>query len=215
MHRHDTRLLAGAGLLAAAVLAVGAHASAAAQDKVKVRIKDQTLFVAGTSGDDAIVLRLASGDPSTLEVVVGGSAIEAIKRNRFDHIDVTADGGDDSLRVDEVNGAFTDTEATTLDGEGGNDTITGGSFGETLVGGSGDDSVNGGRGSDVALLGAGDDTFTWNPGDASDTVEGGTGADTLQFNGANIAEIIEIFANGARTLFTRNIANIVMDLNDI
>src|SRR6185312_1871919 len=73
----------------------------------------------------------------------------------------------------------------------------------------------GGRGSDLALLGAGDDTFIWNPGDGSDTVEGQAGFDTLLFNGANIAEKIAISANGGRTRFTRDIANIAMDLNDI
>jgi Ca2+-binding RTX toxin-like protein len=39
--------------------------------------------------------------------------------------------------------------------------------------------------------------------------------DTLLFNGANIAENIDISANGGRALFTRNIANVTMDLNDV
>jgi len=70
-------------------------------------------------------------------------------------------------------------------------------------------------GDDLALLGAGDDTFIWNPGDGSDTVEGQTGKDTLLFNGANIAEKIDISANGSRVRFTRDVANIVMDLNGV
>ena len=45
-------------------------------------------------------------------------------------------------------------------------------------------------------MGAGDDTFVWNPGDGSDIVEGQAGTDTMQFNGANIAEKIDISANG-------------------
>ena len=69
-----------------------------------------------------------------------------------------------------------------------------------------------GTGNDVALMGAGDDTFVWNPGDGSDTVEGQAGFDTL-FNGANIAEQIDISANGDR--FTRDVAGITMDLNDV
>jgi Ca2+-binding RTX toxin-like protein len=36
----------------------------------------------------------------------------------------------------------------------------------------------------------------------------------MLFNGANIAEIIDISANGGRAIFSRNIANVVMDLND-
>jgi hypothetical protein len=60
---------------------------------------------------------------------------------------------------------------------------------------------------------AGDDTFVWNPGDGSDIVEGQSGADTLQFNGANIAEKIDITANGSRVRFARDVAGIVMDVN--
>ena len=65
-----------------------------------------------------------------------------------------------------------------------------------LLGGDGNDLVDGGRGNDVALLGAGNDSFVWNPGDGSDSVDGQDGFDTLQFNGANIAEDVDIAANG-------------------
>ena len=64
-------------------------------------------------------------------------------------------------------------------------------------------------------MGAGDDTFVWNPGDGSDTVEGQAGTDTLLFNGANINEKIDISANGGRVRFTRDVANITMDLNGV
>jgi len=37
----------------------------------------------------------------------------------------------------------------------------------------------------------------------------------MLFNGAAVAEQINIFANGGRALFTRDIANVVMDLNDL
>jgi Ca2+-binding RTX toxin-like protein len=63
-------------------------------------------------------------------------------------------------------------------------------------------------------MAAGDDTFVWNPGDDNDIIEGQAGFDTMLFNGANVAETINISANGGRALFTRDIANVVMDLND-
>ena len=47
------------------------------------------------------------------------------------------------------------------------------------------------------------------------TVEGQDGFDTLQFNGAAIAEQITISANGERVLFTRDMANVVMDTNGV
>ena len=84
-----------------------------------------------------------------------------------------------------------------------------------LRGGEGDDLVNGGDGNDVAFLGAGDDTFVWNPGDDNDTLEGQAGFDTMLFNGANIAENIDLSANGGRVRFFRDIANVTMDLDDV
>jgi Ca2+-binding RTX toxin-like protein len=65
------------------------------------------------------------------------------------------------------------------------------------------------------MMGAGDDTFVWNPGDGSDTVDGQAGNDTLLFNGANINEKIDISANGTHARFTRDVANITMDLSNI
>ena len=73
----------------------------------------------------------------------------------------------------------------------------------------------GDNGNDLARLGAGDDVFQWNPGDGNDTVEGQGGVDTMLFFGANIAENIEISANGDRVLFSRDVANVTMDLNGV
>ena len=93
--------------------------------------------------------------------------------------------------------------------------MNGGLGDDVFVGSEGDDLINGGDGNDTALMGAGDDTFVWNPGDDNDTLEGQDGFDTMLFNGANAAENIDISANGGRVLFFRNIANVVMDLNDV
>ena len=116
-----------------------------------------------------------------------------------------------------------------LNGQAGNDTIdasklkanlvkltiNGGDGDDIITGSAGNDLVNGGRGNDTAFLGAGDDTFVWNPGDGSDIVEGQAGTDTMLFNGANVNENINISANGSRVRFTRDVANITMDLNGL
>ena len=102
-----------------------------------------------------------------------------------------------------------------LDGGPGPDTITGGDGNDTLFGGDDNDTVTGGRGNDVAFLGNGDDTFVWNPGDSSDIVEGQAGTDTLDFHGSNIAEKVELSANGGRLRLTRDVANIIMDTDDV
>ena len=108
---------------------------------------------------------------------------------------INANGGDDVITAGNGLSALI---SLTIDGGTGNDTITGGDGNDTLFGGDGNDIITGGRGNDVAQLGAGDDTFIWNPGDGSDIVEGQAGLDTLLFNGANIAEKIDILANGPR-----------------
>ena len=103
----------------------------------------------------------------------------------------------------------------TIDGGAGDDTILGSQGADTLLGGDGNDFVFGDNGNDLALLGAGDDVFQWNPGDGNDTIEGQDGTDTMLFFGANIAENIDISANGGRVLFIRDVANVTMDLNDV
>ncbi|MFN0138091.1 MAG: calcium-binding protein [Phycisphaerae bacterium] len=103
----------------------------------------------------------------------------------------------------------------TLDGGAGDDTLLGSNGGDVLLGGDDNDFVDGQQGSDVALLGAGDDTFQWDPGDGNDVIEGQIGFDTLQFNGSNGSEIIEFSANGVRLRCTRNLGNIILDVDGV
>ena len=164
--------------------------SAASSHRVHARLSGPGLLtVVGTDASDKIALRLQSGQPGILQVDVGddGSADFSFARNRVATIAVDAAAGDDLVRIDESNGAFTDSIPTTIDGGDGNDTIAGGKGIETLLGGDGNDSIDGNGGNDLALLGAGDDTFVWDPGDGSDTIEGQDGTDTMRFNGANVA----------------------------
>jgi len=57
--------------------------------------------------------------------------------------------------------------------------------------------------------------FQWDPGDGSDVIDGGSGFDTHRFNGAAIGENFSLFANGGHATLTRNIANIVMDQDNV
>ncbi len=204
--------------LAAAVTLVAGAADAALGSKKDVlkepKIKHGTLTVDGTSADDTIALRLAAGNPDVLQVDANGTVF-SFTRADIANIVVDAKAGDDVVRVDETNGVFTDAIPTILDGGSGNDTLAGGSGAETLLGGSGDDVVDGNRGNDQAQLGSGDDTFVWDPGDGSDTIEGDSGTDTMRFNGANIAEKVDLSANGNHLLFTRDIAGITMDTHGV
>ena len=100
-------------------------------------------------------------------------------------------------------------------GDGGKDTLDGGAGDDNIFGGKGADLVRGGVGSDIALLGSGNDVFEWNPGDGNDTIDGESGYDALHFNGANIGEAFDVASNVGHVRVTRNIGNVVMDLNAV
>jgi Ca2+-binding RTX toxin-like protein len=156
--------------------------------------------VVGSAGDDIINIAENGGD-----VTVDGLAAKTVLHG-------TDADGSDQLKVS--GGAGSDViNASLLDAGHVQLTVDGGDGNDTIVGSDGDDTILGGRGTDVALMGHGDDTFIWNPGDGNDTVEGQDGNDTLLFNGANIAEKIDISANGSRVRFTRDVASITMDVH--
>jgi Ca2+-binding RTX toxin-like protein len=172
--------------------------------------------IGGTTGDGAADSVVVNGTAAADNIVVadmlnGGVKVGGLpalvkitaQDPTLDTLTVNAGGDDDVVDASALDAGFI---SLTENGGDGND---------FLIGSKGNDLINGGRGNDTALMGAGDDTFVWNPGDGSDIVEGQSGADTMQFNGANIAERIELSANGGRLLFTRDVANIVMDTNDV
>ena len=196
--------------------------------------------VFGQAGNDRMIWNpgegsdlLEGGDGTDTAEVNGGNGAEQFTltangtRVRFDRVTpapffldigttenlvLNMNGGDDTFTA---GNGLASLITVTVDGGAGNDTITGGDGADRLLGGDGNDLITGGRGNDTLLGGTGNDTFVWNPGDGSDTVEGQDGTDTLQFNGANINEKIDITANGTRARFTRDVANITMDLNSV
>jgi Ca2+-binding RTX toxin-like protein len=168
-----------------------------------------TAVVNGGVGADTFTIT-ANGTRVRLDGVV--STAFSLDIGTTENLVVHAGDGDDVISA---GNGLAPLINLTLDGGAGNDTITGGDGNDILIGGDGNDTVTGGRGADTANLGAGDDTFVWNPGDGSDVVEGGAGVDTLLFNGANVAEKIDISANGGRVTFTRDVGNVTMDLHQV
>jgi len=159
-----------------------------------------SVFVSGTAADDAIRVNGSAGNVTVVGLPwkVGLTGAEPT-----DQLTVRGLLGNDNIRASALAAG---TVALTLDGGDGDDTLIGSDNGDTLIGSRGNDSMFGG---------AGDDVFVWNPGDGNDLVEGQAGTDTLQFNGANIAERFDLSANGTRLRFSRDIANIVMDVNGV
>ncbi len=210
------KTLLGGVALAAMAASIAAAPVAAAGPGLSATVNDGTLRIAGGPASERIALRL-NPDRTQLQVDVGdnGSADDTFDLGAFGAIDVEAGSGNDTVRIDDANGAFTTTKATRIDGQNGDDTLIGGSGNEVLVGGRGDDFVDGNGGVDTAFLDQGDDTFVWDPGDGSDTIEGGTGFDDMVFNGNGGNEIMAATNNFGRVSFSRNLGGIVMDLNEV
>jgi Ca2+-binding RTX toxin-like protein len=194
----------------------------------------------GQSGDDRMIwnpgddtdLNEGAAGTDTIEVN-GGNGLEQFTatangaRVRFDRINpapfaidigtsenlvLNANGGDDSFSA---TGNLAALIKITVDGGAGNDVLLGSNGVDLLLGGDGTDFADGNQGDDIAFLGAGDDTFQWDPGDGNDVIEGQDGADAMTFNGSHANERMQASANGGRVRFTRDVANIVMDLNDV
>ncbi len=136
----------------------------------------------------------------------------AIDIGTSENLVLNANGGDDSFSA---TGNLAALIKITVDGGTGNDNLLGSNGIDLLLGGDGNDFVDGQQGNDVGFLGAGNDVFQWDPGDGSDIIEGQAGTDEMLFNGSAANEVMAASANGGRVLFTRNIANIVMDLDDV
>jgi Ca2+-binding RTX toxin-like protein len=167
--------------------------------------EDVTTY-SGTAGDD-LIAAVANGpvahvsSPPATEIDVSTERLNIVGGSGADQLSGT--------------GNLAPLTALTFDGGAGDDRVLGGNGADTLLGGSGNDFVDGQQGNDVAFMGSGNDTFQWDPGDGNDTVEGQGGSDAFAFNGSAIGEILDLRANGSRALFTRNIANIATDLNDV
>ena len=147
---HDSRVVRPALLAVSAVAAIAAvggtagtaagygtapahHAHKAPQLRKEAAFNDAQLAhgelaIEGTNAGDRLALRLQSGNPAILQVDVGddGSADFQFARAGIAKISVDAGNGDDVVRIDERNGVFTDTIATTIDGGNGDDNLVGG-----------------------------------------------------------------------------------------
>jgi hypothetical protein len=221
-----SHLIATATVAALALAALAVPASASANDDkvdgVRAEVKRGTLEVKGSDGGQRVALRLKSGDPNTVQVDAGddGSADFSFNRGALAAINVRMGDGEDSARIDDANGAFTNSIPATIAGGDGNDSLEGGQVqvaaeNEQYKGGDGNDSVDGGKGNDTASLGAGDDTFRWDNGEGSDAIEGQEGTDTMLFNGAAGPENVTMSADGGRLRFFRLQGNVTMDTDGV
>jgi Ca2+-binding RTX toxin-like protein len=141
--------------------------------------------------------------------VLGPTFVRVHEPEPTDRLRVNARDGDDILS------ASTDAMQLTLDGGDGGGVLIGGPGDDVLLGGDGFDDVDGGGGDDTAEMRGDFDRFKWAPGDGNDTVDGGPSRDSMFFLGSNDAEAFDVAPNGRRVRFTRDVGNIVMDLEDL
>src|SRR5437879_2615758 len=120
------------------------------------------LTVIGDSANDLITM---SRDAAGQLLVNGGAVaiqggVSTVANTTL--IQVFGQGGNDTIALDESNGAL---PAANLFGGAGNDTLTGGSGADLLFGGAGNDILNGKGGNDLLFGGAGNDTLIGGSGD--------------------------------------------------
>jgi Ca2+-binding RTX toxin-like protein len=199
------------------VEALGGADSAVLNDLSGTRLKSVALdleaAIGSGTGDGAADSVTVNGtnDPDDIQITADGSAVDVF-------------GAQPNLRIDHSEAA---NDKLTVNGLGGADTITagpglaaliqlvinGGTDVDVLTGGDGDDRIAGQQQNDQMFGGAGDDTLVWDPGDANDLVEGQAGNDTMEFNGSAGNEAFEASAVAGRLRFTRDLGNIVMDVD--
>ena len=166
-------------------------------------VSSDTLTITGDGAADRITLRLAPGAPQTLQLDTG-SATSSFDRQAFSRIAIRSGAGDDEIRIDESNGAFTDAEQTTIESGAGADVVLGGRAAETIAAGDDADLVDAGPGDDAIFLGAGDDTARQGADDGFDSLEGQSGNDSFQTAGTSESEEFTVQAVGARTRISRD-----------
>lgn len=208
---HRVVLGATAGLLALAVAG-----PVAAAPPVRAQVHDGVLRVTGTPFADAIQLHPAAGNPAIAELDVNNDGVADFSFPAADLRAIVVDGagGDDRIALDTSRDAFPASLQIVLAGGAGDDELEGGLGHQVLLGGRGNDLIDGNEGADDQFGGPGDDVIVWDPGDGSDLADGGTGFDTLRFNGSDQGEIFHAFQHDGGVTFTRNLGNIVMNLND-
>ena len=207
-------ILAALGTALAATLVAAAPAGAAATSAT-IDPNRATLNLDGA--DDNVTVTVDGG------VLVHGQAGGGLNSGRDwnsavpDDQTVPADGtftvvvnggaGNDSITVlaktAEVVGVI-------LNGEAGDDVLTGSDDADVLRGGEGNDRLVGAKADDFMFGDAGNDTMVWNQGDNSDQVTGGDGNDATEVNGAptlgdsfTIDDNAGFDPNGTSVLFRR------------
>jgi Ca2+-binding RTX toxin-like protein len=186
--RRKTTLAALAATLAASFAATAVPAEAAV---TSASINELTATLNLDDANDNVTVSVSGGllvHGQTTGALASGSDWDSatpddqtVAADGVHTVIVNGGGGNDSLTVVATAAQLA---SSGLNGDAGDDVITGPDSNDTLTGGDGNDRLVAGRGDDVMQGGAGNDTLVWNQGDGSDTADGQAGNDGSEVNGA-------------------------------
>jgi Ca2+-binding RTX toxin-like protein len=158
-------------LLAALLLMSLSGGATRAEAAVTATVAANQLVVTGDGAANRITVRIAT--LTQIQVFDGTTVIGSFATASFGSIVINAGGGDDTILFGRTFGVI--TKPALVNGE------------------QGDDNISGGGGDDVLHGGTDDDTIFWSPGDGNDDIQGGAGLDTLEFHGSDAAENLNLF----------------------
>ncbi len=204
-----TTILAALGAALAATFAATAVPAGAAVGSASVVDSTATLNLDGA--DDNVTVSVAGG------LLVHGQTTGGLNSGRDWASDeegdqtVPADGtftvivnggdGNDSITVVAKS---TELASSGLNGDGGDDLMSGPDSNDTLNGGDGNDRLVAGKGDDAMNGGVGNDTLVWNQGDGSDVADGDLGNDGAEVNGApTLGDVLTLEASARRVKLQR------------
>ena len=166
-----------------------------------------SVAVNGTGASDSLVVgQVIVGEEVIPQLTVTTAGVTLVVQSDIVNVVINGSGGDDSITVGSVNlaagvvltvnggdgndtlsavGALLGATRLRINGDVGNDSLTGSVDRDTLDGGDGDDLLNGGLGNDSQIGGLGNDVLSGNEG--NDSLNGGDGDDTLLGNAGNDA----------------------------
>ena len=134
----------------------------------------------GNASEQVVTLGINDvDDPTVITVVIRGNSLNNILTGTINTQNViNGDGGNDSLTGANLK--------DTLLGGSGNDTLIGNEENDFLDGGSSNDSLLGGTGNDILTGGSGNDTLIG--GNGADNISGGSGLDLFLYQSPNQGE---------------------------
>jgi Ca2+-binding RTX toxin-like protein len=202
-----TKGLATVGAALAATLAMAPHPAEAAVSSASIGGQVATLNFDGASDTETVsvagglLVHTASAGLNSADWDSARGGDQTVPADGTFHVVVNGGGGDDAITV-----LAKDTEIidATLNGEAGDDVLTGADSKDTLNGGDGNDRLAGALGADTMNGGAGNDTLVWNNRDGTDVVNGDAGNDVTEVNGApNAGDAITLAPDSGRVKLER------------